>query len=354
MKVLCIGDIHIKVSNVPEIEEMTKKILILVDERKPHIVILMGDILDRHATINVFCLLAAEKIVSELSKLVPTFLIIGNHDRPNNSNFLTNQHPFNSMKMWKNTYIIDKVASYIFNLEENSLRTGNNKSNHEYRFILAPYVPPGRFDEALQTIENPFVDTDFFASHQEYVGAKMGAIVSTIGDKWSLDRALIISGHIHDYDMLQSNLIYVGVPLMHSFADKSNKTVSLFTFNKNPLKENDGKLCWSEERIDLGLIKKVTVYLSPSEVENYQPKENVQLKLVIKGDEAAIKTVAKLEKIKQLKKQGIKVVFKILENTNITSNKISQKMSFKERFVSEIDKDELKWFNLLFTFYGIV
>ena len=350
MKVLCIGDIHIKVSNVPEIDEMTNKLVKLAQERKPNFIVLLGDILDRHATINVFCLMRAEKIVLSLSQIAPTFLLVGNHDRPNNSSFLTDEHPFNAMKLWPNTYIIDKVSSYLFKdspiIEDifKNVRSGNIPNEDEFRFVFAAYVSPGRFDEALNTIENPLVNTVCVMGHQEFIGAQMGAIISTAGDKWSLDRPVCFSGHIHDFQVLQPNMIYVGVPLMHSFADRSDKTVSLFTFTKDEL----NKINWNQERIDLGLIKKITIYMTPEEIVNYEPEKDKLIKLVVRGDEASIKTIAKLDKVLQLKKLGVKVVFKTLQSTEISTNKFVSKISFRDRFLQEISEEGLAWFNKLF------
>jgi DNA repair exonuclease SbcCD nuclease subunit len=357
MKVLCIGDIHIKVSNVPEIDEMTNKLVELATIRKPNFIVLLGDILDRHATINVYCLMRAEKIVLQLSKIAPTFLLVGNHDRPNNSNFLTDEHPFNAMKLWPNTYIIDKVSSYLFtkgtkgqeekegnNNNFQNLREGNIPNEDEFRFVFAAYVSPGRLDEALNTIENPYTNVECFFGHQEIMSCKMGAIVSTVGDKWPLENPLLISGHIHDTDMLQPNMIYTGVPLMHSFADRDDKAVSMFTFSKN----DENRTVWEQERIDLGLIKKITIYLTPEQIPNYEPPTNKLVKLVIRGDEASIKTVAKLDKISQLKKQGIKVVFKTIQSTEVSTNKFVSKISFRERLMSEIGQEGLTWFNKLF------
>ena len=371
MKVLCIGDIHVKVSNVPEIDEMTDKLINLTKERRPDFIVIMGDVLDRHATIHVSCLMRAEKIVLELSKLAPTFVLVGNHDRPNNSNFLTDEHPFNAMKLWPNTYIIDKVYSYIFSMDQSSsyiqVREDNLANSDEYRFIFAPYVPPKRFMEALNTLntmnlpttdENSVFDkTSAIFAHQEIINAKMGAFLSTEGDEWPLSNPLLISGHIHDYDNLQPNMIYVGVPLMHSFGDRPDKTVSLFTFNsKNNCNINCNNSEWNQERIDLGLIKKTTIYLTAEQLINYSPNnpndtkdtKDKMVKLVVKGDEAEIKTIAKLDKIQELKKIGVKVVFKTVQSKVQTNSKILPKMSFRERLLSEISENETFWFNKIF------
>ena len=327
VKVLTIGDPHFKVGNIPESEPMTDKLVQLARKIEPTFIVCLGDILHRHEKIHVSPLMRAEKMIELLSEIAPTFLIIGNHDRPNNSNYLTDEHPFNAMKKWKNTYVVDKVVD------------ANIKGN---RFIFVPYVPPGKFDDALNTIETPLEGTTAVLCHQEFYGAKMGPIVSQAGDKWPLNNPLVISGHIHDYDRLQTNIIYVGTPMQHAFGDGEDKTVSLFYFDNKE---------WKEERIDLGLTKRLIVYLTPDKIHTYDPPTDKIIKIVIKGDEGELKAISKLDKIKQLKKSGVKISFKIVSNTN-NNNKTGPtlRMKFSDRLYSEIrnDKKQIEWFNKMF------
>jgi len=330
VKVLTIGDVHIKVNNIPESLDMIERLVKLAKEKKPDFIVCLGDVLDRHSMIHVQCLMTAEKMTQKLSEIAPFFLIVGNHDRPNNSNFLTDEHPFNAMKRWENVTIVDNVIEYKIK---------------DHRFIMAAYVPPSRFDEALNTIDKPYENVTCYFGHQEILGAKMGAIVSQCGDKWPLENNLLVCGHVHDYDHLQPNMIYTGTPVQHSFSDRSDKTISYFTFTS----DNTGGPKWSQERIDLGMIKKITIYLTPEQVVNYIVPEDKIVKLVVKGDESEIKTVAKLDKIQQLKKQGVKVVFKTIQNAEVSTTTLP-KMSYKDRFLSEIKKDlnAISWFNKLF------
>ena len=204
--VLVIGDPHFKVCNIPESDQMTINLVKLAKEKQPTLIVCLGDILHRHETIHVSPLMRAETMIKQLSEIAPTFLLIGNHDRPNNSNYLTDEHPFNALKDWDNTYIADKVIDVTI--------------QHQ-RFIMVPYVPPGRFMDALNTIKDPLGlesgHKPVIFCHQEFYGAKMGAICSQAGDKWLLEYPFVISGHVHDYDRLQKNLIYVGTPMQHSF-----------------------------------------------------------------------------------------------------------------------------------------
>lgn len=363
IKALVIGDNHFKVNNVQETDEMTKRLIALAEKETPDFIVLLGDILHRHETIHVVPLMGCEKMIKGLSNIAPTFICIGNHDRPNNSNFLTDEHPFNAMKEWRNVQIADKVLSYT---------PGSSGQPSNFKFVFVPYVPCGRFMEAINTLKNnEKVNNDntlnnntenkdvlegvtcIFA-HQEFFGAKMGAIVSESGDKWPLENPLVVSGHIHDYDMLQDNIIYTGTPIQDGFGDRStDKTVSIFTFSCL-----DNKLSWKQDRVDLGLPKRITVYLSPSDIHNYEPPENRVVKIVVRGPDAEIKACMKLEKIKELKKKGVLVAFKTTyeikekdenQKENLPANMKVHRYTYKERLVSELRGDTLKWFKKIFT-----
>ena len=330
VKVLCIGDPHIKVNNMVESEEMVKKLYDIVLEKKPDFIVCLGDVLDRHSNIHVSCLMMAEKMVDRLSSLAPFFLLIGNHDRPNNSNFLTNEHPFNAMKKWPNVHIVDVFEKYDM---------GGKK------FLMLPFVAPGRLEEAIKiAIKDEDVKSyTAIYMHQEIYQCKMGCIVSEHGDKYPLDYPLAISGHIHDYDLLQPNVVYVGIPFQHSFSDSIHKCISIFTFNDNNT--------WDQERVDLGLKKKVTIYITPDEVNKFEPPKDKDIKLVIRGDESSIKTIAKVYKIQELKKTGIKVVFKTIQPIeDISSNNKIEKLTYRDRLFTEISRQPnmLAWFNKIF------
>jgi len=147
-------------------------------------------------------------------------------------------------------------------------------------------------------------------------------------DNWDLNNPLLISGHIHEYDLLQPNMIYVGTPYQHGFGDISDKTISIFTFLRGE---------WSQERIRLNIRRKETIYITPEDVINYEPPSDQLVKLVVKGEESVLKSIIKLEKITELKKKGVKVVFKPIQRIE-PSAKIFKKMSYKERLLKELLK----------------
>lgn len=323
--VLVIGDPHFQVNNISEMKMMVTNVLKVANKIRPDFIVCLGDILHRHETIHVTPFMQAEKFIINMSNIAPTYLLIGNHDRPNNSNFMTNEHAFNSLKNWNNIYVVDKTMMMEYK---------------GMKFTFVPYVPIGKFYEALKDVD--YMDSKCIFAHQEFYNCQMGAYKSTEGEKWPLDNPLIVSGHIHDYDRLQENLIYVGTPIQHGFGDKIDKTISLFKFTKNE---------FIETRIDLNLIKKVIVSITVDELKTFKPDPNKITKLVIKGDESELKECTKKEEIKKLKSLGVSVSYKHLPKTlnNIETLPIREK--YIKRLYDNVKNDETQkyWFNELFS-----
>lgn len=292
---LIIGDPHFKTGNPLETVPMTKEVVSVARRLKPDAIINLGDTLDRHESIHVNPLERATQFMYELSEIAPLYILIGNHDRPNNSNFLTTEHPFNALKMWPGTTVVDKVISVTIK---------------GLKFTMVPYVPPGRFQEALNTLPDSTIGIRAIIAHQEFKGAKMGAIRSEVGDIWPLSSPLVISGHVHDYDRLQPNMIYTGTPIQHAFGDREDKTVSIFRFPIIPTNNDDINSLFTEERVDLKLPKKSLVYLSCEEVVTYIPPEGKMIKIVVRGTREEIKAISKLPNIKQWNAAGIKIAYK--------------------------------------------
>jgi|DewCreStandDraft_4_1066084.scaffolds.fasta_scaffold02053_35 DNA repair exonuclease SbcCD nuclease subunit len=375
---IAIGDPHFKTDNVVFTDEFVDKALPLIRQKNPDFIVVLGDILDRHALIHVNPLERSIRFLKKLSEIAPLYVLIGNHDRPNNSNFLTTEHPFNALKYWNSTKIVDVGL----------IDTIKNR-----KFIFLPYVPPGRFFEALATLFSPKEKKDTLLSkyqedvekikqdlkidkktslltetekeiyrhrhkqlveelfspslnditavfaHQEFYGAKMGAIVSTEGDEWPLSFPFVISGHVHDYHYVQDNLLYIGTPLSHASNDHEIKTLSYFSWtfdNSRPV----------EERIDLNLTKRIVVTIPWDQVATYVPPPKHFVKLIITGTSAELKTVLKVQNIKTLTAMGVKIAYKNLPSplTEVSQQQEQHKMlGYKARLYQAVSQNpELK------------
>lgn len=292
---LVIGDPHFKVSNVRETNAMVEAIVRVAQEKRPDIIVVLGDVLHQHESIHVSPLTRAIEFLARLMIIAPTYTLIGNHDLKNNRQFLSTEHPFLSLKHWGSNMTIVDITTIV------------NIKGQVFTFV--PYVPPGRFQEALDTsngTESSSVplwesSTCIFA-HQEFRGAQMGAIISTEGDEWPRTHPYVVTGHIHDYQEPQSNILYTGTPIQHAFGDRHDKSISYFTFI-SPTER-------LHERIDLGLPRKQIVYLTCGEVSTYVPQSNCELKIVIRGLAGEIKAILNHINIVAWKKAGYKIVYK--------------------------------------------
>jgi len=336
VNILVIGDPHFKVSGVPEHDKMCKSIIENAKNRKIDLIVVLGDILDRHETIHVSPLTRAIKFLGELVKIAPVYALIGNHDLKNNKQFLSDEHGFTSFKLLHDLYLenINDILNlndskldkdYITNIINSRKITFVDKvmslDIRNQTFIFVPYVPPGRFQEAFNTLNTlNFINTNnsscIFA-HQEFKGAQMGAITSVDGDIWSVNNPYIISGHIHDYQNLQENILYIGTPIQHSFGDNPNKTISYFTFKSSSER--------TEERINLGLPRKATVRITSDQVDKYVPPVNSNLRITILGNHESLKSIMNHPNVVNWKKLGHKITTKdvpISVGSNITTSDI--------------------------------
>lgn len=353
LRVMCIGDPHLKVKNVNEYREMIERIHECLEEKQPDIVVVLGDILDTMSRISVFPLTDAIDWLREISIKYTLFLVIGNHDRPNNSDFLSRFSPFRACKYWPHTHVADTECLHV-NIVGFSL-------------IFAPYVPPGRLREALDSKpQMRWKEAHAIFAHQEFEGAKMGAIHSEVGDQWGPTDPLIISGHIHDYQRLADNCIYTGTPMQHSFDGTLDKTISLFTLYKTPedLKESIEKMhipklslfnssvdyLYAEERIELGLKRRKIFRIPVEDMETFtiDPKKwsGIMIKVVIRGGESKrIPTLACL-KVVEWKERGYKVDYKVtLDESSpilIQINRGKELVSFRQKLEERLIFDKAK------------
>ena len=193
--ILFIGDPHFQISNIQEVDLFLEKIINLATKKNPDIIVIAGDILHTHERLHTLALNKAYELIDNMRKITKTYVLVGNHDYINNQQFLTDNHWMNGLKEWKNTIIIDNVLR----------ETINNET-----FIFVPYVPPGRFEEALKTLKDDWINASCIFAHQEFAGCKMGAIVSIEGDKWDINNPIVVSGHIHSKQQPQK--IYQNKP----------------------------------------------------------------------------------------------------------------------------------------------
>lgn len=340
MKILAIGDPHLKKDNGNETSLMINKLKILVLDEQPDMIVILGDIGHDFEEIGINRHVRIHDLILTLHDTMPIncklFLLIGNHDRVNNKIFMTSEHTFNSYKKWTNTYVVDYTHVEVI----------NNK-----KYVFVPYVETGRFNEALAaknlaiiqdngSYEYNMDDVVVIFAHQEFYGAKMNAITSNKGDVWPSHLPLCISGHIHDYEQLQNNIIYVGTPIQHGYSDTKDKTVSIF---------NGDNL--EHKRINLNIPKKLKLTLDVNQLKDYQPPPNANIKIKVRGTAEEIKNVMSSEHVNHLKEIGVKIIEDVIIQKLIINNNITKK-SFQDRLIDNMNYQPENYKQIFFNIFS--
>lgn len=341
LRILAIGDLHFKESNIGDMDDLSNKLVKLVIDLKPDLTVLLGDSLERHANINVFPLADSVKLFSKLLGVTPFFLLIGNHDRPNNSDFLSDYHPYTAMEKWPDINLKDRTGCKIIS-KTCEFTFG------KFKMLFVPYVPKGRLNDAIKIVqpdEDKIKDYDIVFSHQELRGVKMGKITSKNGDIWPGDYPLMIAGHIHDYDKVGPNIIYTGTPIQHRFDETSDKSVSMITYIS--------KKEWTEERIHVPVIERITQVVEYSQISTWTPPKDKKIKLIIRGTIEELKAADNSSQVVEFRKAGIMVSLDAIPGnkiTNTSTNPNSVKTSYFDLLKIAVQDNpvQLKWLDKIF------
>jgi DNA repair exonuclease SbcCD nuclease subunit len=292
VKVLAVGDIHFHKDAKLQGDELIERIFAIAEETKPTIVVLLGDILDTHETVKNVPWKQAERLFEGLSKIYPTYVLIGNHDLCSASEFLTDNHFFGPFKQWPNITIVDKPIQVVVKNQ---------------RFVMCPYVPPGRFVEALNTLfdlEEPidWREADCIFAHQEFHGVVYNNKESQKADQWSDELPLVISGHIHQECEIGENVKYVGSSRQVKFNETPDKKVWCISFSSGNI---------DIQKIEVGLKAKKEIEIDYDDLSSFDfdECESYYIKLKIHGSSEQFKLFRKHPLHAKMLRHGIKINF---------------------------------------------
>lgn len=258
-RILTIGDPHFKKRGASRYDKMSDEIILQAKRENPDAIVILGDTLHTHENAHQLPYNMACKMIKELSKISPTILLIGNHDYSRNTEYLSENHFFNPLKEWDNVIVVDKPVD---------VKIGR------YIFAFCPYVYPGLFMKALFTYFDNTTLTGCKAvfGHQEIRDVQMGPIKSKIGDIWEDTLPLLITGHIHEFNMLKNNVVYVGTPIQHNFGDGTDKGIYLFEFTDDN---------YSMKKLEINVPLKRIYRLSVDKLRELSIPENIEAKIIV-------------------------------------------------------------------------
>lgn len=286
-KIIAIGDPHIKLDNFEQFNLFERSLHDLIDREYPDLIVVLGDVLHYHEKVFTPCLNRAYEFIKKLGEKVKTMVLVGNHDMINNQQFLTENHWMNPLKCQEGITIVDRVIR----VED---------------LIFCPYVFPGRFEEALKTLDYDYTQASLIFAHQEFKGCKMGAIVSDTGDDWLDTNPLVISGHVHANQWVGKKVYYCGSALQHAFGESEKNIIAVI--------KQGGDIPQITE-IDLNLPRKKILSCDVGEIDKViekikQHQKHDQIRVSVTGSVEEFKTLKTTSKYKKLVKDGICVVFK--------------------------------------------
>lgn len=300
-RILVIGDPHFKLTNRLQMEVVVDECVRVASERKPTFIVCLGDVLDRFSTIREEPLNQALDFFHRLLDHAPLFVLVGNHDRPNNATFCTTEHPFNAVKYWsKPITIVDTPCVW------------KSQSGRTYTFV--PYVPNGRFGEALALPgARGWEQSDAIFAHQDFKGAVYNGLASSTGDPWEQeDYPVVVSGHIHDYQELPG-VIYPGSPIQHAANEHKEKTLYWMDVSEHT---TEGM------RIPISVPVYHTEIIPASNVSSATlpslPSRSV-IKVLVEGTYQELQGLGKWERIRLWRSEGVIVQPKLVVPKGATS-----------------------------------
>lgn len=327
-KILCIGDPHIKENNKEDCDMMRDLVVRHAREIVPDEIVIMGDLTHNHQKVHLIALGDATDFIYDLAQIAPTRVLIGNHDMINNSQFMPKYHPFPAFRNDPRIKIVSERYDRILN-------TGK-------RLIYLPYIPDGRLKDALPSVPD---DTLIVFAHQTIRGHSVaGRRFAESGDHWPEGAPLMVSGHIHEYQWVKANMLYVGSTMQHDFGDTSDKSISVL--------EIDGSTV-TERRIMLAVRERKTLKMTVDQIYDWVPGES-RYRIYVDGDVSKVHHFFSSSKYRDLYRKG--VVMCEGELTGITVPDLDtgllvevHTMNYLDSLRARIEADAIKraWFDEL-------
>jgi len=290
-KILFIGDLHYSAKNAHQTDAVFAELSALLGSKKHQIdsICLLGDVFDKEKT-ESGVLNRVRSLLIMLTKHADVTVLVGNHDGKTNQLYLTNDHILVAVEDMDRVTVVSKPIVI-------------------QGVVYCPYVPPGRFVEALETLGSAYLSVPLIVAHQEFANADFGTFISKHGDEWPLTNPMVVSGHIHTYSRPQPNILYVGTPYEVGFGDVGEKTVSIIDTTT-----------LEETRVAIAVPRKITINIDIKDIKTLKvPEDNNLYRITISGDEEKILLFKKTKGYQKLNEKH-KLIFKKSEHLLVRKN----------------------------------
>ena len=200
-KIILVGDLHCKSSNIDETKKIFEYISTVAKKHSIKDVFLLGDLFDSHGIVHLPVVYCYKEIFETYSDL-NFFCLVGNHDYIVHGN--RRHHSLLYYKKQSNVTIIDSSDNNLFLYKNNSID-----------FECMPHTNKEDFFELIKKKK-----TDILLCHHTFLGAQYeNSFIAPDGiDSTCIDYLKIVSGHIHKTQNVQQ-VFYTGTPRWLSKSD---------------------------------------------------------------------------------------------------------------------------------------
>lgn len=331
MKTLVIGDPHFKDNNKDDTDALHEQVIELLESGDYDLVVVLGDIMHYHGKGDMKTYIRACKFLKDIASRVGkerSFLIIGNHDRVNNTVAEGEEHWF---------YPLRDHPNYPTIVNETIIKRFDDGDNSRIVVGFVPYTPAGSLDKYLlpRLGDIELNSINVFYMHQEFKGCSMGSRKSVNGDVWGPDRPFVISGHEHGRHKVGKNIFYTGTPYHTDFGESGDKFLHTITHGTS------GTI--GIKNIKSKVPKKLTLRINASEFASYNFPQNDWVRAKITDSTRKLRELKSSKKYTDLlENPKIKIVF--LDESKsvpevICQNVPSVKKTFLQRLSEKVESD---------------
>src|SRR4051812_35415302 len=96
MKIIRVGDPHVKINNLEDSRKLMDFVLQKANELQPDRIELLGDLFHNHAVVRIEVLNFWDNVLTQLSNSFQTVVLVGNHDQT--GDYASQQHALSTLK----------------------------------------------------------------------------------------------------------------------------------------------------------------------------------------------------------------------------------------------------------------
>jgi DNA repair exonuclease SbcCD nuclease subunit len=303
--ILVIGDPHFMPGNAIETGLLLENVVVLLEEANIDFVVVLGDVMHDHGRADMRVFVRVKEFIERISNLKPVYVLIGNHDRYSNKVTMSSEHFFGPYERWENVHIVD---TDFMTVEWSGKRV-----------CMMPYIPNGMMKQLLRERNLDLTTYDLVFSHSEFADCSMNKLTGSKCDVWEDDYPLNVAGHIHAFESVKHNLVYVGTPFQHTFGE-SDVNKGVFLVNEN----------LELEFVELDIPKKITIEVDHTELALVEIDPRHHTRLVVNGPAPLIRDLLKSPDYVR-KFENVKVVVNSRGKSRVPKFNFESTSSFTKR-----------------------